>query len=488
LESLKNIYNGIDTFAKLEAGNAKNPKDVAVAFKLARKYETDRWDYKKAFELYKSVIDRPSIAKKMLVDYTEMGVKISVYEWALYQAGRLYISDLEMGYPTSGSFSNVIQEVGGVFVQQPIPVTTSETEGKKDNFLYFKKLVDEYPDSKFGKTVYSELAINYSGSGKPEEAEPFFEKMLKRFPDDTELLEDYVAYCIRTKSNLDKGIQTAQKILSSYGNLLTRENVNRLYAQLFYLKGDTTAANEIYGPTYANRLVSELQTPLINYIRYWIVKGDNDKGINQAINTLISIDETGNWRQSIARFSISANKQEKALAIYGPEYISQIKGNPTELLRYAQFWSSQDSNGESALAALEQYKNLRTIQLSQSSIMSMEIIYKRLGKTEESKKLGAEYIELNKNNADNLSGYALQSTMTGGNLDNGLKAATMATEIEPGNYRYWDALSQVYFKMQNYPKALETGEKALSLATTDTIKNSIKTRLDAIKKEMEKKG
>ena len=434
--------------------------------------------------MYKTVIDQPTAAKKAMVDYTEPGVKISAYEWALYR----------MGYTSSSTVSgyqivNTI-DVSGRVVTAPSAAGPSTSAPTKvdSSILYFKKLVDEYPDTKFGKTPFSRLASYYASRGDTAEANPFFDNVMKKYPDDIIMLRNYVSYCLRTKSNIEKGLETAIKIMSVIGSLSDIVNIERQYDQLLEVNGDSTGINGIYyGTNFATELALEFREPLTNYIRYWMEKGRNEEGVNDAITMLLNVDKTGG-RQAVARIFISAGKPEKALIYYGPEYVSQIKDKPADLLAYAQFWTGQKKNTESALSALTLYNRLRT--RDRAMLSSLENVYNGLGKSEEATKYGAEYVEANKDNTTLLYSYAMRATTTTPtvNLDNALKAATYAVEKEPNKYQYWDVLSRVYEKMKNYQKALETGEKALSLATTDAIKNSIKTRIDTIKKEMEKKG
>ena len=53
--TLQKMVDGIDTFKALSAAYAKNPKDTATVFKLARKYG-DRYDTKSSVAKYKEVL------------------------------------------------------------------------------------------------------------------------------------------------------------------------------------------------------------------------------------------------------------------------------------------------------------------------------------------------------------------------------------------------------------------------------------------------
>jgi tetratricopeptide (TPR) repeat protein len=55
--------------------------------------------------------------------------------------------------------------------------------------------------------------------------------------------------------------------------------------------------------------------------------------------------------QTVAGIYVKLNKTDKALAVYGPEFINKNTGDQSVLASYASFWSRQEKNLESALEA-----------------------------------------------------------------------------------------------------------------------------------------
>jgi predicted TPR repeat methyltransferase len=68
------MVDGVETFKALTAAYAKNPKDVATVFKVARKW-SERYDEAKAMEKYKEVValDPNGKAGTYTQEYTQPG-------------------------------------------------------------------------------------------------------------------------------------------------------------------------------------------------------------------------------------------------------------------------------------------------------------------------------------------------------------------------------------------------------------------------------
>jgi len=111
--------------------------------------------------------------------------------------------------------------------------------------------------------------------------------------------------------------------------------------------------------------------------------------------------------------------------------------------------------------------------------------YIQLDKEEKALKIfGPEFAAKHQDKASELNGYAWFWAGQGKNLESALEAAKKSTELQ-GAYYNWDALATVYQKMKNYEDALKAAEKAHELAD-DEIKARYKTKVDQIKKAMEK--
>jgi tetratricopeptide (TPR) repeat protein len=433
----------VDTFDKLKIRYEKNPKDVLTTFKLALKYDSDQLEADKAKELLNRVLERSNEARKTIVEHTEPGSKISLYEWALYRRGQL--------------------------------------EGTIPND-YYKKLVLEFPDTRYADTIYPMLS-GYMFREKPEDAEFFYSNLIRKYPKDIKLVSDYLAYCINTKSHIDEGIKIGSNVRSMNSSFLYNMN-NMLinYSRLLEMKGDSSAFENIFGSSYVESMKRDISLSLSNYLAYWGTREGNEKGKELAAEIILKLDSEGLFKTNAFNALKKLGKIDKLLELYGPEYVKTIDNKPAELLQYAYFWITSEKNSESALQALERYRTLVPQTKVVNDIIYLETIYKKLGRDEEANKIGTEYIEANKSNPSTLNSYAWRSALQKGNLDNALKAINIAIEKAPQNEMHWDTLSMVYWKMGEYQKALEAEEKAISI----NPKESYKQRIEDIKKDIAK--
>jgi tetratricopeptide (TPR) repeat protein len=152
----------------------KEPKNVEVVFKLAKKYH-DRANSTKALELYKEVLAIDPDGKMGTIDF--YGAKnVSYTELAEYSIGEMSLFDRKMN---------------------PEPL---------------KAFIKKYPKSGILKSAYSGLSLYYRSYAPKEEATKFFEEYVANYTDDPSILNAYVSRIIRDKENLERGIELAERI------------------------------------------------------------------------------------------------------------------------------------------------------------------------------------------------------------------------------------------------------------------------------------
>lgn len=88
---------------------------------------------------------------------------------------------------------------------------------------------------------------------------------------------------------------------------------------------------------------------------------------------------------------VRLNKLEKALEIYGPEFIKEYLDKSDDLNSYAWFWANQEKNLESALEAAKKSVELAPSQYNWDTLSSVCFKLKRY---EEALKAEEKAIEL----------------------------------------------------------------------------------------------
>jgi len=352
LEKLEQTLKGIDTFKSLSERYAKEPKNVEVVFKLARKYDR-RYNQEKALELYQEVLAIDPEGKMGTTDYREE--KITYTEYAEFSIGTLQI----------------FGQKGG-----PEPI---------------KAFIKKYPESKILKDAYRYLNSYYRFRGSKEEATAFYEDYTSRWPEDPNVLSSYVSRIIRDKDNFDKGIELAEKIkdIMKYN---PDPSYMKSFAELHILKEDKDKAEEVYGETFMDRQASNLFYNLIDYANFWVGKGANVESAEEMIDLALKLKpDSGYGVRTAASIYIKLDKLEKALDVFGPEFIKEYVDQPSDLSRYARFWANQGKNLESALEAAKKAVELYP---SDSTWDTVSRVYTKLKKYSEALEAAEKAVEL----------------------------------------------------------------------------------------------
>ncbi len=215
-----------------------------------------------------------------------------------------------------------------------------------------RAFIVKYPQSSLVKTGYMFMGIYYGNYASKDEARAFFEEYTGKYPDDINALSAYVRRIIRDKEPLEKGLQLADRIgeLTSYNpdpyNVLNR-------AELLWLKGDRAKAEETFGKEFLNDRRLTMAYELSSYADFWNDRDANlDKAV-EAIELAVQIQpDTPYLRQTAATIYAKAGQPEKALEVFGPEYIKKSLDKTDALYPYAWYWNQQGKNLESALEAI----------------------------------------------------------------------------------------------------------------------------------------
>jgi len=345
LETIEKSVKGIDTFKSISAAYAKDPENVETVFKLARKYER-KYDEAKAAELYKDVLALDPDGQKGTTDYQEK--KVSFTEYAEFSIGAMSAFARKM---------------------DPGPL---------------QAFIKKYPESPLMKSAYQRLSFYYGRQAPKEDAQEFFEAYTSKYPDDPYVLSSYVARIIRDKDNVDKGIELSEKI----NNEIMKYNPDPYFvkdlAELYMLKGEKEKADETFGKRFVERQVSDLTYTLMQYASFWVGQKENTESAEEMMELAMKMDPDRwyNFRTAAQNY-IKLEKHDKALEIFGPEFIAKHQDDASVLNSYAMFWAAQGKNLESALVSA-----IKSIEVKEAYYNwdTLATVYQKMDKLEEALK------------------------------------------------------------------------------------------------------
>jgi tetratricopeptide (TPR) repeat protein len=335
-EMLEKMIGGIETYKSLTAAYAKNPKDIATIFKLAQKWN-DRYDDAKSKEKYKELLALDPDGRMGTTEYQKEQVSYSEY------------AEFNLGSSALGT-------------RPPDPAP----------LLAFVK---KYPESAIVKDAYRSLSRHFGRTAPKEDAVKFFEEYTARYPQDPMVLGAYVRRIIQDKDNLDKGLQLALKaadLSQDSGKLPILQSL----AQVYLLKGDKAKAAE------TAEQILKLGSAAAAMMIPATTAGSERPPIPPAADMSA---------MNAARIFAQADRLDRALEVYGPEYLQENLDKARAVSAYASFWAGQNNNLESALAAAKKAVELTPDAYAGWNILSQ--INLKLKKYEEALKAAEKAVE-----------------------------------------------------------------------------------------------
>ncbi len=309
----------------------------------------------------------------------------------------------------------------------------------------YKQVIGLDPEGKSGTTDYGKAKITYtqyaefsvatlSLSADPPSVEPI--KAFLRKTSESGLLHD--AY---------------RRLAGYYRYYGTKEEATK-----FYEEYSTRYPEDLYAyDSWIGRIVRDRQ--------------DADKGIEliEKIRELAMYnpDQSAQSRNLAELYAIKGDK-DKAKENYGERFINRQVGLLTSnLVQYATFWMTNDTNLDSALSAIE-----LALKLEPDIIYVLQAaagLYLKLGQDAKAIAIyGPEFAKKNNEKAGPLYGYARYWLMRDKNLESALAAAGRSVELDQGTWFYWDTLAGLQAKFKNFAEAVEAAEKAAQIADQET--------------------
>jgi tetratricopeptide (TPR) repeat protein len=337
-EQVDRALQGIETFQSLSAQFENEPKNVEIIFKLAGKYSR-RNKPEKAADLYKQVIAIDPEGRQ----------------------GTTEFNNEKVTYTQNAEFN----------------LGTTAMSSRPPDLAPLQAFVKKYSGGVLVKEAYSRMSAYYGRTAPKEDAAKFYEEYTARFPQDADSYAAWVSRIILDKEPLDKGISLAQKAIDLTRKTLPtakempRVNPYQSLAQLYLLKGDKVKAAETADEMI--KFAAGLPSP-------------SGPMSGTAMSPVLMAAPTA------ARVYVEAGYPDKALATYGPEFMKKIMENSAMLGRYAQFWSGQAQNLESALEAAK--KAIALTPDSYSSWNTMGQIYLKQKNYDEALKAAEKALSL----------------------------------------------------------------------------------------------
>ncbi|MBN2415963.1 tetratricopeptide repeat protein [bacterium] len=360
LANLKASWQGEDTFLKLQERYAEHPEDLITAFKLAGKYDAMYNPEKSALAvaMYEGILEQAEKARTLSVPYGTDGEEINLYENTVYALGaaKMYLDRSRDAAP--------------------------------GDLMAFVKA---FPDSRLAKSAYQRLCGYFAYSAPVDEAREFFDTLLKTYPEDPSMLYYYVNFCIRQQVDIDRGIEAAEKMVDSNSRMIYYHM--NAYARLLALKEDADLLAKEYGDDYIQGKITNLGRDISSYASFWLQRNENLESVMHALNIAIATDP-GNARflPLLAETYVKMDSLEKALELYGEEFLYDNIEDARTLYSYALFWTRQGQNLENALFAAE-----RAVQLSDQYYYwnALGQVHRKMGNYQEAIQAVGKAVELN---------------------------------------------------------------------------------------------
>ena len=291
LERLQSALDGKGTYASIKATYDQNPDDLRNIFALANKH-ADMWQMDKTTAYSAKILERADEAR--IIDVPFLGTTINLYEVARFGVafGRLF------------------------------------DEESPEGLEAFRR---EFPRSMLIDEVYSQLARAYLRLPLSEDSDIFFDDLKSKYPENTNILSQFVRYCTRTGENLDEGETLARKIVA----LRPESSGYRQDAVNVFLKaGKESEALEIYGEAYI-RDFSDNPGALNSYAWFWAMREKNLPSALVSIQRAFEVNpKDDNLLDTMSMVYWKMRDYEKAIETEEKAYV--MSPNPGYLERIKQ--------------------------------------------------------------------------------------------------------------------------------------------------------
>jgi tetratricopeptide (TPR) repeat protein len=314
IAALEKSATGIDTVKALTERFAASPKDAEAAFKLALKYEAAVRDTEAAEKWRDGIARDPEGKVGTMIDPTYK-YRVTYTEYGEYR----------------------------------LAVASAGTSKGASLHAFLKK----YPNSPFQTRVGRRLGTALSSS--KEQATEWYEQLAAKYPDDLLVLEEYLGFLVRTKTNPERAQEIGARLLAIQRNRSPIDPFYKSLAGLNYARNDPGAAVGAYGPDVVKNRTRLMALDLTRYAVYWADRKTNAESGLWAADAALTLCPPDGAQAAIVIYAAEAylkfGREDKALAVIGPEYAKKHWNESGPLWTYANFWTRQGLHLDEAVAA-----------------------------------------------------------------------------------------------------------------------------------------
>jgi len=228
---LEEDYRSDDTYLNLMRQSEKEPGNVEVSARLARKHQA-RYGYAEMAQCREKILAQPDKAKAILLPFGAGDAEVSAYEYA--------------------EFTRVFDEPKAVSA-------------------FLKK----YPQSVMKPSALAALQRFSSQEDVRKEVLQVYEQLLKKDSMNAALLSPYLHLCGSMDAHVDRALRHARAYAKAHPQDAD-EGFAQAYAELCLKKGEVKEAIAAYGATFAQRHEEALDSNGLNeYAWFWAARGQN---------------------------------------------------------------------------------------------------------------------------------------------------------------------------------------------------------------------
>jgi len=406
------ILSGTDTAESLSRLHAKEPRNPEPLIKLGLKYQ-ERQDRNKALEIFQKAAALDPAGKILM--RRENGEIVSCGEMAEFQYARTFM------------------------------VTFGSIEPRR-----FEEFIKKHPSSRLVRDAYLEMMSRAYYT--EEEGEDFYGRLAALFPNDPEIanrlaeqVSQYSRY-VNTESNLGRSIALSENALREVETLSLPQTAQNL-AQLQILKGNPDKAEETYGRDFIAGRVKAWTENLMSYAEFWLGRKRNMEDAEAALRLALSLSpgDPSFRRRAAALYLIPLAKTDKALEVYGPEFLKTIEPSAQNLYSYFSFWAARKTNESSAFAALDEIFKLYPDSVYYR-LYTATVLWRAGYREKALAVFGPEFMAGRPNDMNALYEYGAFWLQANSNLDQAVPALVKSLRTIPKNYGNQHSTAQLLLK------------------------------------------
>jgi hypothetical protein len=320
--------------------------------------------------------------------------------------------------------------------------------------------IKKYPSSRLVRDAYLDMMTVYftdadgaSVYGRIEEAFPHDLKIANRLAGQA---KSYSQYNQKDKKdpNIERSLRMSENALREAGAVSLSETAQNV-AQLQILGGNPDKAEQAFGRDYRSEQVKAWAEASIGYAEFWLGRKRNMEDGEAAISLALGLgpEDPGLRRRAAALYLWPLTKPDKALGIYGPEFLKSVQASPRDLFSYFSFWISNKTNEESAFAALEE-----VLKLNPESVFYRESaasVLSKAGYTDRALAIfGPEFIAGRPDDMNALYEYGAFWIQRNANLENAVPALVKSLRTIPKSYMNQYSIAQMLLRISKPDETL----------------------------------